>query len=63
MRSSFDRDFNTIRGITIFMVIFTIVTAIAVIVGGFILFGWAISNPEGIGEFFGKVFSGFKGAM
>jgi len=54
--TSFDRRFNAMR--TIFWIIFGI--AGLIIVAGIILTIFGITNPEAVGEFFGRIVGGFK---
>jgi hypothetical protein len=57
---NFDRNFNRMRNIFWIMFIFISILIVAGIVAS-VFFGYSIfTNPEGVGEFAGKVMKGFE---
>ena len=61
--NNFEKRFNRRRKLTRTFFVINI-TIIVIVFGVMALLGiYAITNPEGIGEFFGKIVNGFKDAL
>lgn len=57
---NFDRDFNRTSKLIQGVFIFIAIVIISMFVFGVLMAFNVITNPEGMGEFFGKIVSGFQ---
>ncbi|MFW6246850.1 MAG: hypothetical protein ACOC22_01595 [bacterium] len=56
----FDRSFKRTRNVAIGMFIFNTIVILGMFALGIIVLYNIFTNPEGVGEFFGRIVSGFQ---
>ena len=59
---NFDRSFNRTRRLAIGMFIFNAIVVLGMFVLGIYILHTLFTNPEAVGEFFGRIASGFQSA-
>ncbi len=57
---NFERSFNKSRKVFNFIFVFNMVIIVLVLIGVIILGYNVLTNPEAVGEFFGKIVKGFN---